>query len=96
MATLVDHIRYNDLPSLGEADISREHRHHIVNAKEAIVKVEGTAHLMDSQAVNDIVSFGNLVVPTTWMTSGGQLHPMEFSVTPARYVVFFPIPSLIL
>ena len=31
------------------------------------------------QAVKDIVSFGNEVVPTTWMASGGQVLPMEFS-----------------
>ncbi|KAI9866783.1 MAG: hypothetical protein M1813_000725 [Trichoglossum hirsutum] len=101
MAALVDHVRYNDLPSLEEANISRQapsvddivngpirdvflkhaahlalylylqHRHHTVGADEAVVKVEGTGHLMDGQAVKDIVSFGNEVVPITWMASGG-------------------------
>jgi hypothetical protein len=28
-----------------------QHRHHTVGADEAVVKVEGTAHLMDGQAV---------------------------------------------
>jgi hypothetical protein len=65
-----------------------QHGHHIVSADKAVVKVEGTAHLMDGQAVKDIVSFGNKVVPTTWMTSGGKVLPMEFAVVPAEYVAF--------
>jgi|SRR5947209_13073274 hypothetical protein len=64
-----------------------QHRHHTVGTDEAVVKVEGTAHLMGSQAVKDIVS-GNKVVPTTWMASGGKMLPMEFAVVPAEYVVF--------
>lgn len=74
----------------------RQHRHHTVGADEAVVKVEGTAHLMDSQAVKDIVSFGNKVVPTTWMTSGGKVLPMEFAVIPAGYVVFLYFSSWVL
>jgi hypothetical protein len=65
-----------------------QHRHHTVGADEAVVKVEGTAHVMDGQAVEDIVSFGNKVVPTTWMASSGKVLPMEFAVVPAAYVVF--------
>jgi hypothetical protein len=61
---------------------------HNVGADEAVVKVEGTAHLMDGQAVKDIVSFGNKVVPTTWMVSSGKVLPMEFAVVPSAYVVF--------
>jgi hypothetical protein len=53
-----------------------------LSADEVVVKAEGTAHLMNSQAIKDIISFGNKVVPTTWMTS------MEFAVVPAGYVVF--------
>ena len=68
-----------------------QHRHHSVYANKAIVKVEGTAHLMDRQAVKDIVSFGNKVVPTTWMTSNGKVLPMELAVVPATYVTFFCI-----
>ena len=65
-----------------------QHRNHTVGTDEAVVKVEGTGHLMDGQAVKDIVSFGNEVVPTTWVASGGQVLPMEFAVVPAGYVVF--------
>jgi hypothetical protein len=65
-----------------------QHRHYTVGTDEAVVKVEGIGHLMDGQAVKDIVSFRNEVVPTTWMASGGQVLPMEFAVVPAGYVVF--------
>ena len=44
--------------------------------------------MMDDQAVKDIVSFGNKVVPTTWMVSSDKVLPMEFAVIPAAYVVF--------
>jgi hypothetical protein len=37
--------------------LSLQHRYHTVGADEAIVKVEGTAHSMDSQAAKDIASF---------------------------------------
>lgn len=67
-----------------------QHRHHTVDVDKAIVKVEGTAHLMDGQAMRNIVSFGNKIVPTTWMTSSGEVLPMEFAVVPAAYVVFLP------
>lgn len=107
MAALVNHIRYNTLPSLDEASVSCQalsvddivngpvrnvflkyavhttfclylmHRHHSVKADETVVKVEGTAHMMNSQTIKDIASFGNKVVPTIWMTSGGQVLPME-------------------
>ncbi|KDR79793.1 hypothetical protein GALMADRAFT_61902 [Galerina marginata CBS 339.88] len=113
MTALIDNVRYNNLPSLAEADITRQvafvdnavngpirdvflkhgahlslclylqHRHHSVGVGEAIVKVEGTAHLMDSQAIEEIISFGNKVVPTTWMASDGKVLPMEFAVVPA-------------
>lgn len=114
MTAIADHVRYNDLPSLGEANTSRQvvlihlhpsvaltlrtfaqapsvdgiinspirdvflkhgahalfclylqHRHHTVGADEAVVKVKATAHLLDGQAMKDIVSFGNEVLPTT-------------------------------
>ncbi|KAH8586023.1 hypothetical protein B0O99DRAFT_645559 [Bisporella sp. PMI_857] len=121
MAVLIDHVRYNDLPSLEEANISRQapsvddtingpirdvflkhaahltfclylqHRHHTVGAGEVVVKVEGTGHLMDGQAIKSIVSFGNEVVPTTWMASGGQVLPMEFAVVPAGTAT--PVPT---
>ena len=138
MTALINHVRYNDLPSLEEANISRQvctyscyvcyatltartliqalsvddiingpirdvflkhsahitlclylqHRHHTVGTDEAVIKVEGTAHLIDGETVKDIVAFGNKVVPTTWMTSGGKVLPMEFAVIPAAYVMF--------
>lgn len=126
MTALVEHVRYNDLPSLEEANISRQapsvddiingpirdvflkhgahialclylqHRHHTVGADEAVIKVEGTAHLMDGQAVKNIVSFGNKVVPMTWMTSGGKVLPMEFAVIPAATATPAPTPAFLL
>ncbi|KAG6017605.1 hypothetical protein E4U43_000738 [Claviceps pusilla] len=68
-----------------------QHRHHTVAANEAVVKVEGTAHLMDDQTINDIISFGNRVVPTTWMTACNKVLPMEFAAIPAS--VDSPVPS---
>ncbi len=65
-----------------------QHRHHTVGADEAVVKVEGTAHLIDGQAMKDIISFGNEVLPTTWMTSSDKVLPMEYTVVPAGYVIF--------
>ncbi|KAM0800333.1 hypothetical protein BDR22DRAFT_806374, partial [Usnea florida] len=112
LAVSVDHIRYNHLPSLEEANISRQlsstddiisgpirevflkhaahhtlclylqHRHHTVGAGQAVVKVEGTAHLMAAQAMEDIISFGNKIVPSTWMATGDTVLPMEFAVAP--------------
>lgn len=65
-----------------------QYRHHAISPDEVIVKVEGTAHLMNSKAVKEIASFGNTIVPTTWMTSGGKVLPMEFAIVPAAYVTF--------
>lgn len=65
-----------------------QHRHHTIGTDEAIVKVEGTAHLMDSKVIKDIASFGNTIIPTTWMISGGRVLLMEFAVVPAAYVTF--------
>lgn len=126
MTALVDHVRYNDLPSLEEANISREapfvdnvingpirdvflkhaahltlclylqHRHHTVGTNEAIIKVEGTAHLMDDKAVEDVASFGNKIVPTTWMASSGKVLPMEFAVVPAATNTPTPTPAFLL
>lgn len=59
-----------------------QHRHHHIRDGEAVVKVEGTAHLMDEQAMKDIHSFGNKILPTTWMSSKGEIVPMEFGVFP--------------
>lgn len=35
--------------------------------------------------MKNIASFGNKVVPTTWMTAGGKVLPMEFAVAPVTY-----------
>ncbi|EHK25425.1 uncharacterized protein TRIVIDRAFT_198390 [Trichoderma virens Gv29-8] len=59
-----------------------QHRHHTIDEGQAVVKVNGTAHLMNGQAMNDIVAFGNKIVPTTWMTSGDEVIPMELTVAP--------------
>ncbi|EJP61249.1 3-hydroxybutyryl-CoA dehydratase [Beauveria bassiana ARSEF 2860] len=120
MTTIVDHVSYNDLPSLAEANISRQaphidaiingpirdvflrhgdhglfclylqHRHHSVGQDEAVVKVEGTAHLMSKQAMDSIISFGNKVVTTTWMTSGDRVLPMEYTAVPTVTTVPSP------
>ena len=65
-----------------------QHRHHTISSKEAIVKVGGTAHLMNSEVIRNIVSLGNKVVPVTWMTSGDDVLPMEFTVVPVTCVIF--------
>ncbi|UKZ75284.1 hypothetical protein TrVFT333_002960 [Trichoderma virens FT-333] len=36
-----------------------QHRHHTIDEGQVVVKVNGTAHLMNGQAMNDIVAFGN-------------------------------------
>ncbi|KAM3463499.1 hypothetical protein MY5147_009653 [Beauveria neobassiana] len=120
MTAIVDHVSYNDLPSLAEANISRQapqidaiingpirdvflrhgahglfclylqHRHHSVGQDEAVVKMEGTAHLMTKQAMDSIISFGNKVVATTWMTSGDRVLPMEYTAVPTVTTVPSP------
>ncbi|KFY95010.1 hypothetical protein V498_03582 [Pseudogymnoascus sp. VKM F-4517 (FW-2822)] len=72
-----------------------QHRHHTINANEAVIKVKGTAHLMDSEDVRSIVSFGNHIVPTTWMTSNGRVLPMEFGVIPSGVDVPMQTPAFI-
>ncbi|EON69078.1 hypothetical protein W97_08391 [Coniosporium apollinis CBS 100218] len=42
-----------------------QHRHHTVGANEAIVKVNGTAHLMDHGDIDKIIRLGYTVFPTT-------------------------------
>ncbi|KAK4220987.1 hypothetical protein QBC38DRAFT_493000 [Podospora fimiseda] len=118
---LVESGRYNELPSLEEANDRREaegmnelinsrlrelfirhgaqtaftlylaHRHHQLNQGEAIVKVNGTAHLMSTEAMQDIQAVGNKIVPTTWM--GPDMIPMEFAVVPNTEEVQIPDPA---
>lgn len=66
-----------------------QHRHHTVGIDDAVVKVKGTAHLMDGKVVKEIVSLWNKIVPTTWMVFGGTVIPTEFAVILATYVLFF-------
>ncbi|KAL9063187.1 MAG: hypothetical protein Q9161_009605 [Pseudevernia consocians] len=37
---------------------------------------------MDDQAIKDIVSFGNKVLPCTWMAAGDTMLPMESTIVP--------------
>lgn len=52
-----------------------QHRHHAVKEGETVVKANGTAHVMGKKAADDIASFGNNIVPTIWMTCGGEVVP---------------------
>jgi hypothetical protein len=42
-----------------------QHCHHTISADEAVVKVEGMAHVMDRRTEDDLESLRNKVVPTT-------------------------------
>ena len=64
-----------------------QHRHHNIEVDEAVVKVEGTAHVMSKEEIRETESFGNKVVPTTWMSAKGSVLPMDFAVVPARSVL---------
>lgn len=62
-----------------------QHAHHFLSDGETVVKVAGTAHVMDDGIVNEIKTLGNQVVPTTWMSNNsGGFSPMEFSVLDAK------------
>ncbi|KAK3987619.1 hypothetical protein QBC44DRAFT_383117 [Cladorrhinum sp. PSN332] len=67
------------------------HRHHQLNQGEAIVKVNGTAHLMSSEAMQDIQAIGNKIVPTTWI--GPNIIPIEFAIVPNTEDVHIPDPG---
>jgi len=64
-----------------------QHAHHRIMANEAIVKVEGTAHQMNDTEMADAISFGNRIAPTTWMSTGDEVIPMEFTVAPNEYAL---------
>ncbi|KAM0256275.1 hypothetical protein ACHAPA_012225 [Fusarium lateritium] len=68
-----------------------QHAHHTLRDGEAVVKVEGTAHVMADQDIQGLVSFGNKVIPSTWMTIDGKVLPMEYSILPNGAVA--PMPS---
>lgn len=61
-----------------------QHAHHNIESGEAVVKVEGTAHVMDQSNLQELASFGNKITPTTWMTSGNKILPMEFAAVPSE------------
>jgi hypothetical protein len=56
-----------------------EHRHHELRDSKVIVEVDGIAHLMDKNEMDDILYMGKSIAPTTWM---GDMLPMEFNVVP--------------
>ena len=68
-----------------------QHHHHAIAAQETVVKVNGTAHLMHNEDIKDITSCDNKVLPTTWMTTGDKLLPMECTVLPNDET--YPEPS---
>lgn len=59
-----------------------QHRHHTLGHGEAVVKVHGTAHILDKDAIDEIQKMGNKVVPATWM--GAEMQPAEFAVVPEQ------------
>lgn len=61
-----------------------QHRHHTIGDDEAVVKVEGTAHVMNSEEMENIESFGNKIAPTTWMSTKDGVLPMEYAVVAAK------------
>ncbi|KAF4447922.1 3-hydroxybutyryl- dehydratase [Fusarium albosuccineum] len=56
-----------------------QHAHHHLEEGEAIVKVNDTGHLMNQQAMNDLVLASNKIVPTTWMVTIDGIAPMELA-----------------
>ena len=57
-----------------------QHRHHQLGKSEAVVKVHGTAHLMNDGDIVDIEAMGNKILPATWM--GRDMLAMEFAIVP--------------
>ncbi|KAL8977094.1 MAG: hypothetical protein Q9205_007034 [Flavoplaca limonia] len=57
-----------------------QHRHHRLGKSEAVVKVHGTAHLMNDGDIVDIEAMGNKILPATWM--GRDMLAMEFAIVP--------------
>lgn len=56
-----------------------QHAHHHIKDGEAIVRVNGTGHLMGQQAMDDVASCNNKIVPAAWMTSTAGIAPMELA-----------------
>ena len=61
------------------------HSHHTVYSHEAVVKVEGTAHLMSQENMNDLTFLGKKLIPSTWMTVCGGVVPMELGIIPNTF-----------
>ncbi|KAL8895228.1 MAG: hypothetical protein Q9207_008251 [Kuettlingeria erythrocarpa] len=63
-----------------------QHRHHRLGSNEAVVKVHGTAHLMNDEDLDDIETMGNKIIPATWM--GRDMLAMEANtpVIPPHFV----------
>lgn len=57
-----------------------QHAHHLIRDGEAVVKLAGTAHIMNRQAMDEIINLGNKIAPTTWMTAESGIAPMELAV----------------
>lgn len=72
-----------------------QHAHHSINIGEAVVKVEGTAHVMDQSNLQELASFGNRIAPTTWMTKGDKVLPMEFAVVPLDATIAVPTAAFL-
>lgn len=70
-----------------------QHRHHRLDKNETMVKVHGTAHLMNDGDIVDIEAMGNKILPATWM--GRDMLAMEFAIAPASYAGhLFLIPQV--
>ncbi|KAI4239783.1 MAG: hypothetical protein LQ349_000091 [Xanthoria aureola] len=57
-----------------------QHRHHRLGRNETVVKVHGTAHLMNDEDIVDIGTIGNKIIPATWM--GRDMLAIEFAIAP--------------
>lgn len=71
--------------------LSLHHRHHDVAPGGPVVKVEGTAHMMDKDIIQSLVELGMSFVPATWMIIEGKAEPMEYDAIPKageRWVIF--------
>ena len=65
----------------------QQHRHHWLHDDQAIVKIHGTVHVVNSEHMKAIKETGNMAVVSTWMNSG--LVPIEYSVVPCKVCLAF-------
>ncbi|KAI4129746.1 MAG: hypothetical protein LQ341_006532 [Variospora aurantia] len=63
-----------------------QHRHHRLGRKEAIVKVHGTAHLMNEEDIVDIETMGNKIIPATWMGKDMLAIEANSPVIPPHFI----------